>query len=81
MVHGAETEYNSKVAIELNGSKFGTNNGTTGLIQMSREVYHREVAYFRSQNLVSRVRHETLDTIPLPAVVSIGLGTRIICRY
>ena len=29
------------MAIELDGSKFGTNNSTTGMIEMSRSLYHR----------------------------------------
>ena len=49
------------MAIEVDGSKFGTNNGTTGLIEMSRNFYHREdIPCFRSRNLVSRVGHENL---------------------
>jgi hypothetical protein len=65
MIHGTETEYSSKMAIELDGSKFGTNNGTTDLIEVSRNLYHREVIpSFRSRNLVSRVGHEILETIP-----------------
>ena len=51
------------MAIELDG--FGTNNGTTDLIEMSRNLYHREVIpSVRSRNLVSRVGHEILETIP-----------------
>ena len=65
MIHGTETEYSSKKAIELDGSKFGTNNGTTDLIEKSRNWYHGEVTpSFRSRNLVSRVGHEILETIP-----------------
>ena len=52
--------------IELDGSRFGKNNGTTDLIEISRDLYHREVTYFRSRNLVSRVGHEFLETIPRP---------------
>ena len=60
--------------IDLDGSMFGTNNGTTNLIKMSRNVF--------SRNLVSRVGHEILETIPThPAVVFIGLSTLIIYRY
>ena len=48
----------------MDGSMFGTNNGTTDLIDVSRNLYHGEVALsFRSQNLVSRVGHEILETI------------------
>ena len=51
------------MAIELDG--FGTNNGTTDLLEMSRNLYHREVIpSVRSRNLVSRVGHEILETIP-----------------
>ena len=54
------------MAIELDGSKFGANNGTTDLIKMSRDLYHREVtSSFRSINLASRVGPEILETIPL----------------
>ena len=61
MIHGTETECNSKMAIELDGSKFGTNNGTADLIEMSRGLNHREVSSsFRSLNLVNRVGHEFL---------------------
>ena len=31
------------MAIEVDGSKFGTNNGSTDLIEMSRELHHREI--------------------------------------
>ena len=65
MIHGTETEYSSKMTIELDGSKFSTNNGTTNLIEVSRNLYHREVSpSFRSRNLVSRVGHKILETIP-----------------
>jgi len=40
MIHGTETEYSSKMEIDLDGSIFGTNNGTTDLIEMSRNLYH-----------------------------------------
>ena len=52
------------MGIELDGSKFGTNNGTTDLIEMFRNLYHREATPFRARNLVSRVGHEILETIP-----------------
>ena len=65
MIHGTETEYSSKMAIELDGSKFGTNNGTTDLIEMSRNLHHNEItSSFRFRNLVSRVGHEIIETIP-----------------
>ena len=65
MIHDTETEYSSRMAIELDGSKFGTNNGTTDLIEISRNLYHNEITYsFRSRNLGSRVGHEILETIP-----------------
>ena len=65
MIHGTETEYSSKMAIELDGSKFRTNNGTTDLIEMSWNLYHNEItSSFRSRTLVSRVGHEILETIP-----------------
>ena len=65
MIHGTETEYSSKMTIELDGSKFSTNNGTTNLIEVSRNLYHREVSpSFRSRNLVSRVGHKILEAIP-----------------
>ena len=55
----------SKMAIELDGSKFGTNNGTTDLIEVSRNLYDKEItSSFRSRNLVGRVGHEVLETIP-----------------
>ena len=63
LIHGTETEYSSKMAIELDGSKFGTNNGTTDLIETSRNLYNNEITSFRSRNLVSRVGHEILETI------------------
>ena len=49
------------MAIHLDGSTFGTNNGTTDLIEMSRDLYHKEVT-FRSRNLLSRVGHEREST-------------------
>ena len=56
MIHGRETAYNSKMAIQSMGSKFGTNNETVDDIEMSRNVYRNEVSYsFRSRNLGSRV--------------------------
>ena len=65
MIHGTETEYSGKMVIELDGSKFGTNNGTTDLIEMSRNLYLNDItSSFRSRNLVSRVRYEMLETIP-----------------
>ena len=65
MIHDTETEYISKMAIELDGSKFGTNNGTMDLIEMSRNFHHKEITCsFRSRKLVSRVGHEILETIP-----------------
>ena len=65
MIYGTETEYNSKMAIELDVSKSGTNNGNTDLTEMSRPLYHREVtSYVRPRSLVSRVSHEILETIP-----------------
>ena len=65
MIHGTETECTSKMAIELDGSKLGTKNGTTDLIAMSRDSYHGEVTpSFGSRNLVIRVGHEILETIP-----------------
>jgi len=60
MIHGTETEYSSKMEIDEDGSMFGTNNGTKDLIEISRNLYHS----FRSRNLVSRVGHEILETIP-----------------
>ena len=63
--YSTETEYSSKKEIDLDGSKFDTNNGTTALIEMSRNLYHNEVTLsFRSLNLVSRVGHEILETSP-----------------
>ena len=66
MIHGTETEYSGKMVIELDGSKFGKNNGTTDLIEMSRNLYLNDItSSFRSRNLVSkRVGHEMLETIP-----------------
>ena len=65
MIHGTATEYSSKMDIDSDGSMFGTNNGTTDLIDMSRNFYHREVTLsLRSRNLVSRSGHEILETIP-----------------
>ena len=65
MIHSTETEYKSKMTIELDGSEFGTNHGVTNLIETPRDLYHREVtASLRSRNLVSRVGHEILETIP-----------------
>ena len=53
------------MSIELDGSKFGTNNGTTDLIEMSRNLYHGEIIpYSRSRTQVSRVGQEILETIP-----------------
>ena len=64
MINGTEKEYSSKMAIELDGFKFGTNNGTTNLIETSLNLYHREVTpSFRSRNLVSRVGHEIPETM------------------
>ena len=51
------------LTIELDGSNFGTNDGTTDQIEMSRNVCHKDMtSYFRSRNLliVSRVGHEFL---------------------
>ena len=39
MIHGIETEYSREMEIDLHGSMFGTNNGTTNLIEMSRNLY------------------------------------------
>ena len=64
MIHCTETEYKVKVAVELDRSKLSTNNGTTNVIEMYRNLYHREVTSFRSRKLVSRVGHEILGTIP-----------------
>ena len=56
------------MAIELDGSEFGTNNGTTHLIEMSRNLYHNEItSSFHSRNLVSRVGHEMLESMPRAA--------------
>ena len=56
MIRGPETEYSSKMSIEFDGSKFGTNNGTTDLIEMSRNLYHGEVIpSFPSRNLLFSV--------------------------
>ena len=63
MIYSTETEYNSKMAIESDGPQFGKNNGTTHLIEMSRDLYDRAVTPFRSRNLVSRVGHEFSGTI------------------
>ena len=53
------------MAIELNGSKFGTNNGTTDLIEMSQNLHHNAITSFRSRNLVSkRVGREMLNSMP-----------------
>ena len=40
MIHGTETEYIREMTIILDGFKLGTNNGTTELIEMSRNSYH-----------------------------------------
>ena len=65
MIHGTETEYSSKMEIDEDGSMFGTNNGATNLIEMSRKLCHCEVTLsFRSRNLVSRVGYEIIETIP-----------------
>ena len=83
MIHRTETEYSSKMEIELDGSKFGTNNGTTN--ESDRNVsgfVSQRAPSFRSRNLVSKVGHEILETIPPhPAVVFVGLSTQIIYRY
>ena len=51
--------------IELDGSKFGTNNGTSDMIGMSRDLYHKEITLsVRPRNLVSKVGNEILETIP-----------------
>ena len=65
MLHGPETEYNSEMAIERDGSNFGKNNGTTDLIEMSRDLYHKKVASVCPRNLVGRFGHEILGTVPL----------------
>ena len=65
MVHGIETEYSFEMGIEVDGSKFGTNNGTTHLIGMSRNLYRKETTLScRSRNLVRTVGQEILETIP-----------------
>ena len=46
MIHGTETEYSSKMAIELDGSMFGTNTGSTDQIEMSRNLSHNEITSF-----------------------------------
>ena len=66
MIHGTETEYSSKMEIDVDGSMFGTNNGTTNLTEMSPNLYHKDITSFRSRNLVRRVGHEILETIPPP---------------
>ena len=40
MIHGTEAEYSSEMEIDLDGSMFDTNSGTTDLIKMSRNLYH-----------------------------------------
>ena len=54
------------MAIHFDGSKFGINNGTTDVIEMSRNLYPREAtSSFRSRNLVSsRIGHEILESTP-----------------
>ena len=38
------------MAVELDGSKFGTNNEATDLIEVSRNLYHGEItSSFRSR--------------------------------
>ena len=57
--------FGGKMAIELDGSKLGTNNGITDLIEMSRNFHHKEITSFRSRNLVSqRVGREMLESMP-----------------
>ena len=47
MIHGSETEYSSKMEIDLDGSMFGTNNGTTDLIEnVSEFVSLRDHSFF-----------------------------------
>ena len=71
------------MAIELYGSMFGTNDGTTDLIEMSRDLYHKEMTCsFRSRNLASRVGHEIFDPhLTHPAALFVRLSTQIIHRY
>ena len=50
--------------IKLDGSKSSTNNGTTDLIGVSRNLYHNEVIpSFRFRNLERRVGYLILETI------------------
>ena len=43
------------MAIELGGSTFGTDNGTTDLIELSRNMYLKEItSSFCSRNLVGK---------------------------
>ena len=58
----------ASMAIELGGSEFGTYNGTTDLVEMSRNLWHGEVTpSFRSRNLVSkRFCHDILEGMPRP---------------
>ena len=53
------------MAIELDGSKFGTNNGTTDLMETPRNLYHKKAtSSIRSRNLVSkRVGREMLESM------------------
>ena len=51
------------MAIELDRSKFGTKNGTTDLIGMSRNLYHKEIILIFAPEIVSRVGHEIVETI------------------
>ena len=53
------------MSIELDGSKFGTNNGTTDLIEMSRNLYHNEItSSIRSRILVSKRGREMFESMP-----------------
>ena len=64
MIHGIGTEYSRTTMIKLDGSMSSTNNGTTDLIGVSRNLYHNEVIPpFRFRNLERRVGYLILETI------------------
>ena len=61
------------MTITLDGPKFGTNNGTTDLIELCWNFYHIEVTFsFRPRTLVSRVGQKNLAeyTIRQPSIHS-----------
>ena len=60
------------MAIELDGSKFGTSNGTADLIEMCRDMYQRGRFFSLPKHSEQSYSRDSSDHPTLPAVVFIG---------